>query len=134
MPQNLSSGTYRLKNSLAYQLSFLLTQMSPQKIKNPASSAGHSRHQMATLRETRQELPGVARKVPHSRILRLPYRSDRDSPDWHRHYGKCPNREPVYPKPEIRQVLVKNIFAKISSGLWMAQSALSFGQLAAISF
>jgi len=29
-----------------------------------------------------------------------------------RHFGKCPNRESVYLKPEIRQVPVKNIFVR----------------------
>jgi hypothetical protein len=100
--------TESLTANLAFQLNFLAKVS--QKIKNPASSAGHNRHYFATLRETRQDLPGAARKVPHSRILRLPYRSDRDSPDWPTDFGKSPNRESVYLKPSIRQVLVKTFF------------------------
>lgn len=89
---------------------FLTSPKGRQKIKNPASSAGHSRLYLATLRETRQDLPGAARKVPHSRILRLPYRSDCDSPDWPKDFGKPLNRESVYRNPKIRQAPVKNIF------------------------
>jgi hypothetical protein len=98
--------------------------MGRQKIKNPASSAGHNRQHLAALRETRQELPGVARKVPHSRILRLPYRSDRDSPEWHRHFGKCPNRESVYLKHSIRQAFVKNILQKFPQACGLAAGSM----------
>ena len=79
-------------------------------MKNPASSAGHNRYYLATLREARQTLARIARKVPHSRILRLPYRSDRESPDQPMHFGKCPNRESVYLKPGIRQAPSKIFF------------------------
>jgi len=92
---------------------------SPQKIKNPASSAGHNRYFLAIPREAQQVLARVARKVPHSRILRLPYRSDRDSPEWPKDFGKSPNRRSVYRNSRIRQYLVKTFFHDFSSGLWI---------------
>ena len=116
--------TESLRSDFAYQHNVLTSRMGRQKIKNPASSAGHNRQCLAALRETRQELPGVARKVPHSRILRLPYRSDRDSPEWHRHFGKCPNRESVYLKHSIRQAFVKNILQKFPQACGLAAGSM----------
>lgn len=60
--------------------SFSLETRGP-KIKNPASSAGHNPDKIGVPRETRQDLPCAARKVPHSRIWLLPYRPDRESPE-----------------------------------------------------
>jgi hypothetical protein len=69
VPRGLSGGTYPAAlRCLAFQLCFSSFQKGRQKIKNPASSAGHSRFSLATLREARQNLARVARKVPHSRI------------------------------------------------------------------
>jgi len=95
----------------------------PQKIKNPASSAGHNRYFLAIPREAQQVLARVARKVPHSRILRLSYRSDRDSPEWPKDFGKSPNRRSVYRKSRIRQYLVKTFFHYFSSALWIRHRA-----------
>ena len=140
VPQDLSGGTYPIaRSNLAFQLNFsdlsfpssgfVSTNPEPrkvaQKIKNPASSAGHNRYFLAIPREAQQVLARVARKVPHSRILRLPYRSDRDSPDWPIHFGKCPNRESVYRISRIRQVPVKLFFVSFPQGCGWAIHCLA---------
>jgi hypothetical protein len=114
-------GLTRLLGAISPSSSAFLTSFkeSRQKIKNPASSAGHNRFFLAIPREAQQVLARVARKVPHSRILRLPYRSDRESPDRHKDFGKPSNRRSVYRNSGFRQVPVKTFFADFSSGLWM---------------
>ena len=111
---DLLTAVRSLPSSSAFLTSF---KESRQKIKNPASSAGHNRYFLAIPREAQQVLARVTRKVPHSRILRLPYRSDRESPDWHKGFGKPSNRRSVYRNSKFRQVPVKSFFSKFSSGL-----------------
>ena len=59
---------------------FLAATKAP-KIRNPASSAGHSHLFFQWLRAKLDKILASARKVPHSRIWLLPCRPDRESPD-----------------------------------------------------
>lgn len=71
----LSLATYRQKR--------------PHKIRNPASSAGHSRLVLAASREAQHELP-CANKAPHYRICSLEYfRPDCESPARPDTFRKC---------------------------------------------
>jgi hypothetical protein len=62
---------------------------SPHKIRNPASSAGHSRLVLAASREAQHELP-CANKAPHYRICSLEYfRPDCESPARSHTFREC---------------------------------------------
>ncbi len=64
-------------------------QKSSHKIRNPASSAGHSRLVLAASREAQHELP-CANKAPHYRICSLEYfRPDCESPARSHTFRKC---------------------------------------------
>ena len=81
-------GTPSFRRAL-YGLSLATPPKSPHKIRNPASSAGHSRLVLAASREAQHELP-CANKAPHYRICSLEYfRPDCESPARSHTFRKC---------------------------------------------
>jgi len=82
----------------------------PRKIKNPASSAGHSHLQNQWLRAKLDKMLPCARRYLTLGSGLLPYRPDRESPESVQRTWQSPNHRQLYRTYSSRQALMQNFF------------------------